>query len=279
MIRQTALVVCIVMTLPLFAQEENTELVESLKPPSWEIAPEISHFTYREPGVMKDDGTFYGVVGSYTRRRLRSGDPAQSDPNSNDSVSWSTVKIEGRLSFGEVDYDGSYMDGTPLHTSGTDDFLLDVRVLWGREWQPVRFPDAFYAGLGYRYLNDDSSEQAGGYLRESNYLYIPLGSRADFELRDRWSLGLTGEFDVLLVGYQISHLDDVDPGSPRVRNWQWPGFGVRGAVALRHRSRSLDVAISPFVRYWWIGESDVSDGYYEPENNTFEYGLSAVFRF
>jgi len=279
MIRQAALVVCIFMAHPLFAQEDNRDLTGSLQPPSWEIAPEISRFTYREPGVMKDEGTFYGIVGSYTRRLLRSGDPAQSDPNSNNAVSWSTVRIEGRFSFGEVDYDGSYMDGTPLRTSGTDDFLLDVRILWGREWQPVRFPDAFYAGVGYRYLNDDSSDQAGGYLRESNYLYVPLGSRADFELGDRWSLGLTGEFDVLLIGHQISHLDDVDVGNPDVRNWQWPGFGVRAAVALRHRSQSFDLAISPFVRYWWIAESDTSHGYYEPENNTFEYGLSAICRF
>ncbi len=279
MIRQAALVACILMARPLFAHQANSEPTESLQPPSWEIAPEISRFTYREPGVMKDEGTFYGIVGSYTRRYLRSGDRTQPDPNSNSSVSWTAVKIDGRLSFGEVDYDGSYMDGTPLRTSGTDDFLLDVRVLWGREWQPVRFPDAFYAGLGYRYLNDDASGQPGGYLRQSNDLYIPLGSRADFELRNRWSLGLTAECDVLLIGHQISHLDDVDPGSPEVRNWQWPGFGVRGAVALRHRSQSIDLAVSPFVRYWWIAESDTSHGYYEPENNTFEYGLSVIFRF
>jgi hypothetical protein len=39
------------------------------------------------------------------------------------------------------------------------------------------------------------------------------------------------------------------------------------------------VAFSPFVRYWWIAESNVSNGYYEPENNTLEYGVSAIFRF
>lgn len=277
--RQAALMVCILMTHPLFAQEDSTELGESLKPPSWEIAPEISHFTYREPGVMKDEGTFYGIVGSYTRRRLREGDPTQSGIDGNDFRSWSTLRIEGRLSFGEVDYDGSYMNGTPLRTSGTDDFLLDIRLMGGREWQPATFFNAFYAGLGYRFLNDDSSAQAGGYLRQSNYLYVPLGSQADFDLREGWNLGLMGELDVLLIGRQITHLDDVDPNSPEVRNWQWPGFGVRAAAALRHRSRSLDLAVSPFVRYWWIAESDMFHGYYEPENHAFEYGLSAICRF
>jgi len=280
MVRQAVLVVCILLAGPLVAQEQETEeLTESLKPPSWEIAPEISRFTYREPGVMKDEGTFYGVVGSYTRRRLQSGDPAPSDIDANDAISWSTFEIEGRLSFGEVDYDGAYMDGTPLRTSGTDDFLLDIRLMGGREWQPAKCPNAFYAGLGYRYLNDDSSSRPGGYLRESNYLYVPLGARADFALRDGWGLALTGELDVLLIGRQISHLDDVDPNYPEVKNWQWPGIGLRAGVALRHRSRSFDLAVSPFVRYWWIAESDVSNGYFEPENNTLEYGLSAIVRF
>lgn len=228
---------------------------------------------------MTDRGTLVGVTGSYTHRHLRSGDPALSDGDSNDTVSWSTFKIDGRLSFGEVDYDGSYMDGAPLKTSGTDDVLLDVRLLWGVERQPAGFLDSFYTGLGYRYLNDDSTGLPGGYLRQSNYLYVPLGSGADFSLSDGWRLGLTGEFDVLLIGRQISHLDDADPEEPEVKNWQWLGFGACAAVALHHKSQSLDVAISPFVRYWWIAESDASKGYYEPENNTFEYGLSVIFRF
>jgi len=279
MVRQAAWVAWILVAHPLFAQQDSTDLLQSLKSPSWQIAPEVSRFRYEEPGVMTDRGTFYGIVASYTHYRPRSGDPMQFDADSNDSLSWSTVRIEGRLSFGEVTYDGSYMDGTPLRTSGTDDVLLDVRVLWGVEWQPVKFPDAFYAGLGYRYLNDDSTSQLGGYLRESSYLYVPFGSRADFELTKSWSLGLTGEFDVLLIGRQTSHLDDVDPLSPEVHNWQWPGFGVRAAVALRYRGKSLDLAVSPFVRYWWVAESDLSYGYYEPENNTLEYGLSAILRF
>jgi len=278
MVRQAALVAWILVTHPLFA-EPDSAILQSLKPPSWQIAPEVSHFRYEEPGVMTDRGTFYGVAASYTRYRRRSGDPMQSDAGSDDSLSWSAVRVEGRLSFGEVTYDGSYMDGTLLRTSGTDDFLLDVRVLWGIEWQPVKFPDAFYAGLGYRYLNDDSRSQPGGYLRQSNYVYIPLGSQADCELTKSWSLGLTGEFDVLLIGRQISHLDDEDTLSPEVRNWQWPGFGVRAAVALRHKDESLDLAVSPFVRYWWVAESDLSYGYYEPENNTLEYGLSIIVRF
>ncbi|MBN1508382.1 MAG: hypothetical protein JW955_16150 [Sedimentisphaerales bacterium] len=279
MAKQIAWVLCILWTGPALALDDDAELVKSLLPLSWEIIPEVSVYTYREPGVMKNKGIFYSIAGSYTRWRLHEGDPAKSDADGGTPMSWSLARIEARFGFGDVDYDGSYMDGTPLESAGNDDIVVDARVMWGMEWQGGVVVDAFYAGIGYRYLSDDSSSQPGGYLRESNYLYLPIGSRADFDLKGGWAFGLTGEIDVLLVGYQVSHLNDVDPRYPQVRNWQWPGVGLRGGVALRHRGTSLEVTVSPFVRYWWIAESDTSDGYYEPENNTFEYGLSAAFRF
>lgn len=243
-------------------------------PPAWRIAPEVSHYRYKEPGVMKNEGTLYGIVGSYTFYNARE-DAAESD-----SASWSTIRLDGRLSGGEVDYDGSFMDGTPLSTSGSDDFLFDVRALFGHTWRPARFCDGAYAGLGYRHLRDDSSQQIGGYRRESNYLYIPLGIQKGFDLTTRWNLALAGEFDVLLIGRQISHLDDANPALPTVRNWQWPGFGGSLSLDLVHAYERVNVGFGPFLRYWWIAESEVSnEGYYEPENNTIEYGLSFVIRF
>jgi len=228
---------------------------------------------------MTNEGTLYGIVGSYTFRDPRDDGASLLDAGETEATSGSLLRFEGRLAFGEVDYDGSFMDGTPLSTSGSDDLLVDIRLLGGREWRPARLINAAYLGLGYRYLNDDSSEQIGGYERESNYLYVPLGARKDFDLAGRWDLALTGEFDVLIVGRQISHLRDVDPDLPDVRNWQWPGFGAGLSLELGHHNEKLDLALAPFLRYWWIAESDLSQGYYEPENNTFEYGLSFMLRF
>lgn len=275
---RAALVVCILLAGSLCAQE-RTESWESRPSPRWRIAPEVSHYRYREPGVMTNEGTLYGVVGSYIFRDRRDDFPTPITPDEVNSVSWSTLRLEGRISAGEVDYDGSFMDGTPLSTSGIDDLLMDVRLLWGREWRPARFVDAVHVGLGYRYLNDDSSSQIGGYERESNYLYVPVGSRKDFKLATCWDLSLTGEVDVLLIGRQISRLSDVDPDLPTVRNWQWPGFGAGVSVDVRHRGQRFDFGFGPFLRYWWIAESGTSQGFYEPENNTLEYGLSFVVRF
>lgn len=273
MVEQTMLAMCILLAGSA-GTEGRAESWETSASHPWRIAPEVSHYRYREPGVMTNEGTFYGVVGSYTFGRREGNAPDWLDLGRND-----VIRLEGRLAFGEVDYDGSTMDGTPLSMSGIDDFLFDARLLWGREFSETSFLSGVYAGLGYRYLNDDSSSHPAGYERESNYLYVPLGARKDFELADRWALSLTGEFDVLIIGRQISHLDDADPRLPEVRNWQWPGFGVGLSAEVRHRGQRVDFGFAPFVRYWWIAESSVDQGFYEPENNTFEYGLSFVVRF
>ncbi|MBP7052110.1 MAG: hypothetical protein KBE65_13930 [Phycisphaerae bacterium] len=274
MVGRAALVACILLAGGAGAYGED-QTSESLGPRVWKIAPEVSRYKYREPGVMTNEGTLYGVVASCTFHGLGRSvlTPFGTDGNE-------TLAIEGRLGFGEVDYEGSDMDtGTPISMGGNDDFLIDLRVLLGSECLAAKGLDMVYAGLGYRYLNDDSSSQLGGYERESNYLYIPLGLRPDIKLTTRWTLSPTCELDILLIGHQISHLSDADPQKPTVRTWQWPGFGAGLFLDLRHRGRHVDFALAPFLRYWWLADSSTSEGYYEPENNTFEYGLSLVGRF
>jgi hypothetical protein len=273
MVGQASLIACILLASSA-GTGEDADTLESRTPRAWRIAPEVSRYRYKEPGTMTNEGTLYGIVGSYTFYNYGQEGPAR--PASGGD---SRITLEGRLGFGEMEYDGSYMDGTPLSTDGVDDFLLDLRLLWGRERPEAKLLNAIYAGAGCRYLNDDSSSEPGGYERESNYLYIPLGSRKDFEPMGRWNLSLTGEFDVLIIGRQISHLNNADPALPQVRNWQWPGFGAGLALDLRRAGRNVDLALSPFLRFWWVDDSSTSEGYYEPENNTFEYGLSFVVRF
>ena len=44
----------------------QTETGILYKKHTFELAPEISYRTYKEPGVMKEKGMMYGLVGSYT---------------------------------------------------------------------------------------------------------------------------------------------------------------------------------------------------------------------
>jgi hypothetical protein len=283
MVGQTVSVACIVIAGLVQAQEGTVDLSQALKVHAWEVAPEIYSFRYEEPGVMKDEGTFYGILASYTHHRERVRIPGKPDTRSDDSISWSTFKVEGRFSWGEVDYDGGIYDPdtrttTPYEIEDIDDFVIGLGFLWGREWEPG-FINGFHIGFAYRYLNDDTSFDPYGYEREANYFYVPVRLEAAVGSPRGWQLGFTGEVDVMLFGVQISHLEDVDSDAPTIYNWQYGGIGAQGSIALTHRSNALDFAVAPFVRYWWVPESEPDSGYVEPENNTLEYGLRLIFRF
>jgi hypothetical protein len=240
--------------------------------PTWEIGPEVSYFRYEEPGdyAIKDTGLLYGIAGAHTSSRDNG-----------------LFRIEAEFAFGLLDYDGyishENTDGslyyTPYAMSGNRDFLLNLRLLWGREWESGDWGNRFTLGVGYRGLNDDSSQDPNGYDRQANYLYLPVGLKTCHELGDHWQIGLGGELDVLLVGVQYTGFGP----NGYMLHVQWPGFGARAALELRHQGRPIDVAIAPFVQYWWVDESThTTDGdyeYYEPRNNSLQYGVGLIFRF
>ena len=255
------LLVCLLCGTAADEQKADSLFSDMLTAPRWEIAPEFSWFRYDEPGIMKNSGMLYGVAASYTQYKPRR-----------------LFRVEGGISVGEVEYEGSLMDGTPYTMDGNHDYLLNLRLLWGHLWQDKAWDSQLYTGLGYRFLNDDSTQDPHGYARYSNYFYLPLGLKTYHALDGHWWLTLGAELDVLLIGVQISGISDGD--SSYITNLQWPGFGARASVELCRRTRSLDLAIAPFILYWWVDDSSVtSDGWYEPRNNTLQYGLSLIWRF
>ena len=241
---------------PVFAgtQEEQATNVEPGLPLGWQanVGIELYSFKYREPGLMEDTGLFYGVKGSayyFTESPVFFGGDA-------------------RFSLGEVDYDGQTWGGSPLSFSGIDDWSFELRGVLGMGAQ--RTDDEMikvYVGLGYRYLNDDSSPFPGGYERESNYFYSPLGVDYTRQLSRKWSVGVSLEYDFFWSGLQRSHLY---PGLLVVENDQKDGYGIRGAVRLIRERRLF---LEAFVRYWDIDESDVQWGLVEPANETTEIGV------
>jgi len=233
---------------------------------AWELGTEISHIKYEEPGVMKEEGIMYGLIGSYTYRNNY------------------MLRADGRFSFGQVDYKNS---GT---INNINDYMLEFRGLGGYDFSLIKASILTpYIGIGYRYLNDDmsgkvSSIGVAGYERESNYLYSPIGVKFITDLGNRWSVGTAAEYDIFWWGRQISHFSDVDPGYNDVKNHQSSGYGLRGSVELQKGN----FVIKPFVRYWNIKESKHTDiiyngeavGYgYEPRNHSTEYGINLVIRF
>ena len=244
-----------------------------------EVAAELSGITYKEPGMMKESGAMYGLSASYTK------------------LSEPVWKIEARLSTGLLTYHGAACDMTtgacePLTISGIKDNMFEVRGLLAA--QPSDGPRSFqglYFGLGYRYLYDGLNKGPGGYRRESNYYYLPVGFEGSFDTESEWTSGFVIEYDYFLHGRQISHQSDINPGFNDLNNTQDSGYGLRGSLKFSKplASGQGSIVIEPFIRRWKIQKSDmlqityngVPTGYvgYEPANNSTEIGLRCSLRF
>ncbi len=276
-------------TEPQKTKPEETKL-EKLKPAevppvpdrrlrrnAFEIGPELYSFKYEEPGLMEEKGIFRGGAFAYTYREWVPKSPGQSLSSDKKRM----ARLEGRFAFGEVDYDGALMNGTPYTIDGIDDFAVEGRFLCGADWLGSNTLNTLYMGLGYRYLNDDPSFDPVFYERESNYYYIPIGYEIDTNLRAGWSLAGRVEFDYLLWGMQESHFSDVAPSLPDFENDQDSGYGYRASVKLQYKSTNVNFAIEPFFRYWDIDKSEVVYPYavWEPENKTTEFGIQLIWMF
>ncbi len=251
---------------------KSAALRDKLQKHAWDIGPEVYHFKYEEPGLMEDTGIFYGAVLNYTYRGWVS-DSAGNTASDEKGM----IRAEGRFACAQVDYDGSLTDGTPYKINDIDDYVVEARLLFGADTLDKDWLATLYTGVGYRYLNDDTSFDPFGYERESNYLYLPLGYQVGCSLRDGWSWGGTAELDILLLGNQRSHLSDV--GSFDVDNSQKKGLGYRASIRLQQKDKNGIFIIEPFIRYWDIGKSEVSSLGWEPANETTEYGIQLIWMF
>lgn len=243
---------------------------------SWDIGTEMSHIKYDEPGLMEEKGMMYGIIGSYTYRGWISPAPIKLDKY--------MAKVEGKCSWGQVDYDGQLMDGTPYTISDIDDYMLEFRGLLGYDFSMLSLPTTVftpYIGFGYRYLNDDPSFDPYSYEREQSYFYSPIGIEAITELENGWSIGATLEYDIFWRGKNKSHFSDITFAHNDLEFKQDEGYGCRGSMKFQKKGEKVDFVIEPFIKYWNIKESDIDlltlygipyQYYVEPKNNSTEIG-------
>ena len=231
---------------------------------------QLSQITYKEPGLMKESGFMYGLFLSYSNKKEL------------------MAKFDGLMAFGQMKYEGSLSDGTPLTITGIKDTMIELRAVFGPV-EPLSDTLAVipYIGFGYRYLYDGANNSPSGYGRESNYLYLPIGIESPPPTRTGWTVGFTLEFDLFLQGKQVSHLSEADPGFNDIENGQTSGYGLRGSVRFINAGRK-DIIIEPFIKYWKIGESEKEIVTYygmpvgeawEPANNSTEIGVRCALRF
>lgn len=196
------------------------------------------------------------------------------------------VKLDGLIAIGLVDYSsestGSMNDQTNL--------MSDTRVLFSHsEYFPSKQLDiTLFSGFGYRYLSNDSSGRgttsgAGGYLRNSNYYYSPIGINFDLNQQSRWQIKASLEYDLFWFGIQESYLGGYS-GYEDAYNDQNSGYGYRLSLSFINQITSnYQVTIEPFIRHWSIDSSDpvtFSSGksVYEPNNETNEIGINISLR-
>ena len=230
----------------------------------WEIGGLLTDYHYEEPDVMWLKGERIGITGAYT----------VANPNR------AYARIEMRVSYGELDYQGS---GT---LSNVPDSLFEVRALAGRDyalgnsmaWSP-------YVGFAVRYLYNDlrgtTSTGLFGYRRESAYFYIPLGVTLRMPLGSEWVFAPQVEYSGFIRGSQRSYLADTGiPGYTDVTNQQRHGYGYRVQVMFEGKRWSF----GPWLEYWSVKDSDVQQiapgiGGLEPANWTREAGVEVRYRF
>lgn len=224
----------------------------------------ISDIAYEEPNFMSENGSMFGILGSYGIY----GDYM--------------IKFEGSYSEGLVDYTGSGSDEAYDH-------IIELRELGGknikREDGSIVTP---FVGLGYRYLNDDmaysiSTTGYSGYEREQSYFYSPLGFEySNKQLKNGWTMGGSMEYDVFWQGINHTNLSTI-PGYYDITLNQYKGHGYR--FSLRFTKESPDkhtYMIEPFFKHWNIDDSDITidldgDMFVEPQNTSDEIGVNFLW--
>jgi len=233
---------------------------------------EVSRFEYKEP-LMRERGNLWGIVGDYAFRP-------------HDFM----LKLDGRFSLGDLGY-SSPVSGT---LNGIRDYNVETRFAFGLDYK-VSDKACFtpFVGVGFRYLFDGQGGKttdvgAYGYDRESHYLYSPAGLESMFRLKAGWSLGLSGEYDILWHGWQYSKLGDIDPGFNTLANNQNKGWGTRGSLKVVKNLGKVDLSVEPFFRYWRIQQSNLTvityygvpaEYGFEPNNRTIEWGSRLGIRY
>ena len=219
-----------------------------------EIGATISAYKYQEP-TLGMQLTSYQMLGiNYTGTYAFGND--------------FYVKADGRYANGPANYSGT---GT---TTNNTNYYYDIRGLAGYDVKFSNYVISPYIGYGYRYLWNVLSG-TGGYNRESNYYYIPVGATHRIATGSSGnSLETTLEYDYLIQGKQNSL------GSTfTINNTQNSGYGVR----LSSMYQMGEWAVGPYLTYWNIQASDWARSGnligQEPANSTTEAGFKVSYKF
>ncbi|MDP3533085.1 MAG: hypothetical protein Q8S31_07350 [Alphaproteobacteria bacterium] len=219
------------------AEDINQKIVS---PHQFEVTPEIFAYSYKEwvykKPFMSLKGPMFGLGGTYTY-----------------NFGKNFVKFASRFAIGN----GKYKSNGTGKKNFNPSCYVDSQALYGRHFDfSSNVTISPYLGLGYRYLitpptRTRTTTGHSDYLRQSHYLYIPIGSDLTIPIDSKLSFVANAEYDVFLKGLQKSHLGSYYGGTHN--NKQSRGYGLKTAAGLRWDleksplKRNLFFAIGPLL--------------------------------
>lgn len=252
---------------------------EAFNPWNLDFGLETGQFTYKEPGIMSEEGLQLGPYAAYSRTFSQS------------FRAHAYVSLVG----GDLDYEGGLQGVDPATgemfvipaTASTPNTIFNLRFTGGYRIALGRGELTPFIGYGYRFLRNDLNQPLvleggevyddprSGYWREQSYHYLPFGLFAAAPLGGGWQIEGTMELDYFLRGRNNSYNDYWMDYTFK----QDSGSGYRFAVKFLSPVffDRLRLTFEHFYERWDIDDSDrvIDGGYYlvEPANNSTQYGL------
>lgn len=231
----------LLLALPCIGQAQQTPVMQ------WGIGAGVNQYT--EPGLMQLQGPELGLHAS-----------------AYNIAAIPRLQLEGDVFLGQQRYTSTntgHMDGVP-----------NIQTQW-RALIPVlantRNQQGLYAGVGVHTLWNDlrgrTSTNSGGYERTATQLWLPIRWASPF-----WEL----EAGVLVYGRHTSKLSQANTTQPQqdVVNTQKKGAYLQTKLNIKMDGRH---ALSPYVRYTALGDSDVVNHAYEPASKRWQAGVTWQF--
>jgi len=209
----------------------------------WGISAGLNQ--YKEPGLMQLQGP---EVGLHARAYNFAPMPQ--------------LHLEGDVLLGQQRYTST--------STGSMSGVHNIETRW-RGLMPVwaNTPNqrGLFAGIGIHTLWNDlrgsSSTGNGGYERSATQLWLPVRWVGNF-----WEV----EAGVLVYGRHTSKLSQANttPPSQDVVNTQRKGAYLQSKLNIQLDSKN---ALSPYLRYTGLGDSDIVNNAYEPTSRRWQAGV------
>ncbi len=184
------------------------------------------------------------------------------------------LRLAANLTIGQTLYDGAIRDSrsgeiTP-YQDRTDHVIVDIASLFHAGF--------VYGGVGYHRWE----RQLASYIENYSWGYVPLGLRFSFDpnLDCSFAVDVGAEF-------MFSGTIEIPPGGAFITHGQAPlgnrtGWHIKGDL-IYEPSESMSIQISPWYRYFAIGQSEPFSlttfeskkmTVYEPDSATHQFGVS-----